>query len=78
MQKIIKPWQNEDVPVIGWKEYLKRVREQYEELDENSLRSVTAYLHIMGDVSTDSVHVLNVSRRWNMIQRTRLHDGKST
>ena len=51
LQKIIKPWQNEEVPVIGWNEYLRRVTVKYEGMDEDTLRSVTEYLHIMGDVS---------------------------
>ena len=58
MQKIIKPWQDEEVPVIGWNEYMRRVKEKYEGIDEDTLRTVTAYLHIMGDVSPESIIVL--------------------
>ncbi|XP_072043046.1 uncharacterized protein [Amphiura filiformis] len=50
MRKIIKPWREEAVPVLDWAEYLKRVKMNYVGMDENTLRSVTAYLHIMGDV----------------------------
>ncbi|XP_072044177.1 uncharacterized protein [Amphiura filiformis] len=51
MRKIIKPWREEAVPVLDWAEYLKRVKLNYVGMDEDTLRSVTAYLHIMGDVS---------------------------
>ncbi|XP_072042915.1 death-associated protein kinase dapk-1-like [Amphiura filiformis] len=50
MLKIMKPWRDEPVPVIGWNEYLERVRKSYVGMDEETLQSVTAYLHIMGDV----------------------------
>ncbi|XP_072044415.1 death-associated protein kinase dapk-1-like [Amphiura filiformis] len=50
MQKMMKPWRNLTIPVMDWDEYLKRVKERYEGMDENTLRAVTTYLHNMGEV----------------------------
>ncbi|XP_072020237.1 death-associated protein kinase dapk-1-like [Amphiura filiformis] len=50
MEKIIKPWREEDVPVISWQEYSDRVRKKYPGMDESELRTVTSYLHLMGEV----------------------------
>ncbi|XP_072044371.1 death-associated protein kinase dapk-1-like [Amphiura filiformis] len=50
MLKMMKPWREEAVPVIDWYEYLKRVKDVYEGMDEDTLQCATAYLHNMGDV----------------------------
>ncbi len=54
IRKIIKPWRDEAVPVLGWDQFLCRIKESYLGMDEDTLRAVTAYLHIMGDVSIHS------------------------
>ncbi|XP_072021491.1 death-associated protein kinase 1-like [Amphiura filiformis] len=51
MAKIIRPWREEDVPIISWQEYSERVRQVYPDMGEETLRSVTSYLHLMGEVS---------------------------
>ncbi|XP_072021480.1 death-associated protein kinase 1-like [Amphiura filiformis] len=50
MQKIIKPWREEDVPVISWQVYQERVKRKYPGMDEETLREATKYLHLMGEV----------------------------
>ncbi|XP_072043296.1 death-associated protein kinase dapk-1-like [Amphiura filiformis] len=50
MQKLIKPWRKEQVPVIDWNTYRKRVKKSYEGMDEDTLCAVTTYMHNMGDV----------------------------
>ena len=53
LKKLLKPWREEDVPVLSWSEYRNRVKEKYPEMEEieETLRFVTKYLHLMGEVS---------------------------
>ncbi len=59
--KMIKRWQKEAgtcaVPVLTWSEMLPKVKKAFVGMDEDTLRDVIRYLHIMGEVS---IHHLNV------------------
>ena len=50
IQKLIKPWREEDIPVICWKDFVKRVQMELPALDDEILKRVTSYLHLTGEV----------------------------
>ena len=47
---MIKPLRKRTVPVIDWDEYLRHIKAEYEGLDEDTLKLVTWYLHLQGQV----------------------------
>ena len=44
------------MPIVGWNDYFRRIKKNYAGMDEDTLKSATAYLHLMGDVSIEGFH----------------------
>ena len=50
MLQLLEPWRKEKIPVIGWKEFCKRVQLKFRLMDDEALKKVISYLHLMGEV----------------------------
>ena len=50
LRAVIEPLRKADVPVISWNDYRQQVKAKYEGMDEETLRTVTSYFHLLGEV----------------------------